>query len=274
MVKTEGATRRVDFWARAQAKDSPSDGHGLGGEWKNLPPTSDWMPAEIVLDVPVETAHLQYGIGLAGPGKMWIDRTTIEIVGDAAPSEHGVRGAKNGAYSYTAVAPGWILSGSEPADYEARVDAENKHAGRSSGSLRSVASKPKGFGTLMQSSSAHAYLGKRVRLSAFLKTKDVASWAGLWLRVDGPNAQRGGPLAFDNMMDRPLKGTSDWARYEIVLDVPAEATALAFGALIDGSGQLWMDDLAFEVVDAKVPTTGNGVGAALSAPENLDFEKP
>src|SRR5262249_20677339 len=42
-LKTQGANERVDFWARAQAKDSPGDGPGLGGDWENLPPDSDWM---------------------------------------------------------------------------------------------------------------------------------------------------------------------------------------------------------------------------------------
>ena len=100
----------------------------------------------------------------------------------------------------------------------------------------------------MQMSQPGEYLGKRVRLSGYVKSDKVTNWAGLWFRVDGPN---NGPnpssLAFDNMQERPIKGTTDWTRYEIVLDVPEAAQRLAFGILLAGGGQVWMDDLKFEV---------------------------
>jgi hypothetical protein len=48
------------------------------------------------------------------------------------------------------------------------------------------------------------YLGKRVRFSAAVKTEDVQSWAGLWMRVDKGSQT----VEFDNMQDRPLKGTA------------------------------------------------------------------
>lgn len=83
------------------------------------------------------------------------------------------------------------------------------------------------------------------------------------------------PLAFDNMQNRAIKGTTDWKRYEIVLDVANNATAIAFGLLLGGTGQAWMDDLAFEVVGKDVPATEmyqGGVQAGDSNPANLDFE--
>jgi hypothetical protein len=82
-------------------------------------------------------------------------------------------------------------------------------------------------------------------------------------------------LAFDNMQDRPITGTKDWTRYEVVVDVAPEATDIAFGALLSGSGHLWIDDLAFEIVGPKVPTTGLGGTAPGETPKpaaNLDFE--
>ena len=78
-------------------------------------------------------------------------------------------------------------------------------------------------------------------------------------------------MSFDNMQGRPIKGTNDWTRYEIVLDVPQPATNLAFGVLLDGQGKLWIDDIQFQIVDSSVPTTGN-LSSSRKAPENLDFE--
>lgn len=58
------------------------------------------------------------------------------------------------------------------------------------------------------------------------------------------------------MEDRPIKGTSDWNRYEIVLDVSTEAVHLAFGVLLAGKGQVWIDDIQFEAVGPDVLPTG------------------
>ena len=40
----------------------------------------------------------------------------------------------------------------------------------------------------MQSFDASKYRGKKIKLSAYLKTKDVTGWSCMWMRVDG--AQR------------------------------------------------------------------------------------
>ena len=166
---------------------------------------------------------------------------------------------------------GWFPAGSRPKDYEMTVDRTVVHSGNASASLKSAVSAPGGFGTLMQTFKADAYCGKRVRMSGYARAQDVKDSAGLWMRVDGPSSKL---LAFDNMQDRPLKGTSDWKKCEIVLDVPESAQDIAFGLLLTGAGQVWMDDLSFEVVGKDVPTTGPKMGAgAPPAPANLGFEE-
>ena len=166
---------------------------------------------------------------------------------------------------------GWFAAGSHPKDYKMSADRTVAHSGKASASLKSVAPAPAGFGTLMQTFKADAYRGKRVRMSGYARAEAVKNWAGLWMRVDGP---RGEALAFDNMQDRSIKGTGDWRKCEIVLDVPESAQEIAFGLLLTGAGQVWMDDLAFEVVGKDVPTTGPKPSpGAPPAPSNLDFEQ-
>ncbi len=166
---------------------------------------------------------------------------------------------------------GWFAAGSRPKDYKMSVDRAIAHSGQASAQLKSIVAKPAGFGTLMQMCKADAYRGKRVRMSGYARSQDVTAWAGLWLRIDGPNRE---PLGFDNMEQRPIKGTSDWKKYEIVLDVPASAQEIAFGILLSGAGQVWMDDLDFEVVGTEVPTTGSKPKEATTpAPTNLNFEE-
>jgi len=57
------------------------------------------------------------------------------------------------------------------------------------------------------------------------------------------------------MSDRPIKGTSDWKKHETVLDVPKDSIRIAFGILLNGLGQVWIDDLNFEVVGEDIATT-------------------
>jgi hypothetical protein len=172
---------------------------------------------------------------------------------------------------------GWITAGSEPKRYEMGIDKGAGQDGKNAATIKSKAKKIKGFGTLMQESLPDKYLGKRIRMSGLVKTKDVTDWAGLWLRID----QKGSNdvLGFDNMKngkkDRSITGTTDWTKYEIVLDVPIHASRLAYGALLGGTGQIWFDQIQFEVVDSSVPTTGieTDYRMPLKEPGNLDFEE-
>jgi hypothetical protein len=255
-LRTKGATRRVDFWARAQAKNAPPDSHGLSGEWRVLPENSDWIDDTIVLDVPEETASLQYGVGVAGPGQVWIDRVRMEVVGEDVP----LTSPSNRPPAH------WEPGGDDAEAYAIGSDANVKRGGHASGTIRALAGRPRGFATLSQWFSG-MYQGKRVRFTAYVRTEGVAGWAGLWMRVDRPGIQP--PSAYDRMEDRPIRGTHDWTRYEVVLDVAQDAADVAFGVHLAGPGQVWIDDAAFEVVDASVPTTGRKP----PGPRNLDFEQ-
>lgn len=169
---------------------------------------------------------------------------------------------------------GWFLTGSAPAAYEVGVERDADRAGTVA-YLAATAPSPEGFGTLMQITRADDFRGQRLRMTAHVRTEDVANWAGLWMRVDG--AGRPAPqLAFDNMQGRPIEGTTAWQPYKIVLDVPEAADAVAFGVLLDGPGRVWLDDVAFDEVDESVPATGRAFPADPPYPDhptNLDFEQ-
>jgi hypothetical protein len=64
-----------------------------------------------------------------------------------------------------------------------------------------------------------------------------------------------GPVAFDNMQNRAIKGTTGWQYYAVVLDIPVDATGLAYGVLLAGSGTIWLSSTKFEVVGSDVPIT-------------------
>ena len=165
---------------------------------------------------------------------------------------------------------GWIMTGDSPSNYEAGLDHHTVHSGQRSAYLKSNNSNANGFATLMQHIKAAHYRGERVRFSGFVKTVDVKETAGLWMRVDHSSGE---VLAFDNMMNRPIEGTNEWNHYSVVLDVPLKSEAIAFGMLLNGSGQVWIDELCFEVVDESVPVTEQrGPTHLADQPVNLDFE--
>ncbi len=177
---------------------------------------------------------------------------------------------------YAAVPRGWYLSGSNPGDYESGMD-QTQYEGRRVVYLKATAAVTKGFGTLMQDFRADDYAGKRVRLSAMLKSENVANWAGLWMRVDKSTGASSSPkmVAFDNMQDRPVKGTEDWKNYQVVLDVPVDATGISFGLLLNGSGNVLLSNVKIETVSLDVPVTSMSVATTQprpAAPTNLDFE--
>lgn len=163
---------------------------------------------------------------------------------------------------------GWFKAGSKPTSYDMGIDKGAGKDGKDVATIKSIDKKIDGFGTLMQTSSPQKYLGQRVRMTGFMKSKDVKENAGLWFRVDLANSKKS--LAFDNMWDRPITGTTDWMKYEIVLDVPNNASKIAYGALLAGTGQIWFANLNFTIVDSTIATTGRKEN---KEPVNLNFEK-
>ena len=153
---------------------------------------------------------------------------------------------------YSQQVDGWFKTGNLPDSYE--IDkSTTEYNGKPVYYLKSIEKIDKGFGTISRGFAPGDYLGKRVRLSGYIKIQDVVNHAAMWMRVDGRDPNN--PLAFDNMYKRNLKGTNDWKRYEIVLDVSDKAEWIVYGALMNGTGQIWISDFSFEVVGNDVPTT-------------------
>jgi len=160
---------------------------------------------------------------------------------------------------------GWHKSGTQPTKYLMGVVKGAGQKGTNAATIKSIG-KVKGTGTLMQSFDPAKYQGKKVKLTGYVRSENVTEWSGLWLRIDDSTTKKS--LAFDNMVNRPIKGTTPWTKCEIVLDVPENAGNISYGALLHGSGQIWFDNLTFEVVKP-APV----VEARLKEPTNLNFEK-
>ena len=167
----------------------------------------------------------------------------------------------------------WFKSGSKSESYKVATDSIIFQSGKKSVSIASLDSSIEGFETIMQSCSARNFLGTRIKMTGYIKSENVADWAGMWLRIDSKT--QGESLGFDNMQDRPIIGNSDWTKCEIVMDVPAESITLNFGALISGTGKIWFDNVSFEILDNASPKISDALNSMPlpEKPQNLDFEE-
>ncbi len=95
--------------------------------------------------------------------------------------------------------------------------------------------------------------GKRIRVSGWIKTNNVRECAGLQMYAYGAGGEA---LASDEMICvRPIHGTTDWRKYEMVQDIPPDATKIFLSAALFCSGEIWTDDFQVEVVGNDVPLT-------------------
>lgn len=174
------------------------------------------------------------------------------------------------ANSNNQIPNGWFSAGSNPSEYEMGIDNSIFQSGHSCAYIKSKSPKEKEFGTLMQTISAENYLEKRLQLSGYIKSENVKGWSGFWMRIDGYNNQQ---LGFDNMQGRVIKGTTEWKKYKIVLDVPSNSRSINYGLLLGGEGKVWFDNFKLEEVDKSVVLTNLRKENKLpSQPINLDFE--
>jgi len=170
----------------------------------------------------------------------------------------------------------WIKAGDKPNSYIISFDNLIFQNGEKSAYIESTESEINGFGTLMQTCSAKEYLGKKVKMSGFIKTENISDWVGMWLRIDpiiSPSSEY-----FDNMSDRQIKGTTNWKKYEVILDIPINSNSMNFGVLIYGTGKVWFDNLSFEILGESTEKFNDSLNIRiskklLSKPTNLDFEQ-
>lgn len=170
----------------------------------------------------------------------------------------------------------WFKAGDKPSSYVVSFDNSIFQNGEKSSYIESIKPKINGFGTLMQTCSAEEYLGKKVKMSGFIKTENLSDRVGLWLRIDPINSNSS--KYFDNMGNRPIKGATNWTKYEIILDVPTNSYSMNFGVLIGGTGKVWLDNLSFEIIGESIEKFNDSLNIGiskklLSKPTNLDFEE-
>jgi erythromycin esterase len=130
----------------------------------------------------------------------------------------------------------WYLS-----DRMQGLDSLVKHSGKYS--LRLIAYGKTAIG-VGHSFETRTPIGKSIQLAGWIKCENLSGFAGLWMRVDGPNRSM---LAFNNMHDSAVAGNRDWSHFAFSLPVDSSAVDIAFGTIVAGTGRAWFDDLEMTV---------------------------
>ena len=122
------------------------------------------------------------------------------------------------------------------------IDSTTAHGGRAAGRIVRDGNSEGEFSAFTMALPVD-FTGKTLELRGWLRLENVEGFAGLWQRQDS----RGGSVQFDNMQTRGLHGTIDWAEYRVTLPLDPKARSVSFGALLGGTGRVWVDDLALLV---------------------------
>lgn len=150
--------------------------------------------------------------------------------------------------------------------YILRSDVSEKFDGAASLQIKSPDKKADGsFGSAANTIPA-VYEGKEIELRGYVKLERVENgWAGLMLRIDGAS----GMLQFDNMQKENVSGTSDWKQYSVKLPYPKDAKKIHVGALLTGTGSMWIDH--FELLIDGRPFTEAPLKALSGAELDKEF---
>ena len=283
-MKTQDTMGGASLWLRLDYARGQKAWNRLD---KPIIGTTDWKRYEYVLDVPADAQGMQFGISMEGRGKTSVADVRLEIVDNDAPlskPDYDARFRRKSVAEPTNLnfkqgLTGWGRSangnGTPSMEYDLRLDPAVTYQGSQSARLQNKISNPIGYGALRQDFQPETLRGKRVRFSGYLKTEDIQDYTGLLLVAVTPEND----ISW-NMNSKPIRGTTDWTRYEYVVDVPQDCLTLMFGASIRGRGKVWANSFQFEVVDSTTPVTppdsnGDAFAPALLPlqPVNLDFKQ-
>ena len=229
-------TENLVGWAGLSVIVTTLDGHDYAADnmaGRPIRGTTDWKRYESVVDVSPRASTIMLGVCLCNTGKVWADGFTIQNVGKDVPVTDDTLWH---SFSWRGV-------------YGDKIDPNTKRNGRPTTMFASTAPDvrvPEWGSYDYAIRDIDPFIGKRVRVTMWLKCQGVTAGSGPHLRVYGANFKR---LADEGQRARrPLRGTMDWRKYEAITEVPEDADVIYPGVTMNGSGKIWVDEVKVEVV--------------------------
>lgn len=146
----------------------------------------------------------------------------------------------------------WIQKNPVQYSYAWKKEADHRHGVVEISSLKSGSGQG---ANLMQKLQINKWVIGKAKISAWIRSEQASEGARLWMRIDGEKAGGYGPLAFDNMDNRPILGTNDWQQYSLVTAIPDQAEFLSIGVTLYGKGRVWVDDVSIRPANSKESDT-------------------
>ncbi len=213
----------VDWSGKMVAFDNMS-GHPLTE-------TTDWKRVAIVIDVPANCSGIMMGFMLMGTGEIEFEPMTIEIVDKSVATTHDI----------------FHMWSSKPTMYTAGTDTTVMRNGHPTLKICSTSAGLDDWAFWIRDEyDASKYLGKKLRVSAMIKSKDVAVQSGIAIRLLGRNFKGLLPVPKNS---RTIRGDTDWKRYEVIVDVPKATELVSNGVVLNGPGTIWVDEIHWEPVE-------------------------
>jgi hypothetical protein len=288
-VKTKKVLGTAGMWLRIDEIRGDILSVGPEREFKG---TKDWTACSAVFDVPQDAQDICFGPILQGAGRVWLSDLKFEVVDpkmypQTPRADPEAKTPVHDEPTNLSFSRPWKELGSVP---EWTPYSKGKlRAHMATGAefhrkpvLELVGTKHQ-FDGIFQLFKAGPYLRKKLMVSAWLKTTDVLEEADMAVTV--LNASHA-VIARDDLdeekTNRSIKGTRDWAKREMVLEVPSNADRISIGLGIEGSGTMEVCGVEIHVVDSSVPTTQNVakpmtseqrkyLDSLPSSPRNLQF---
>jgi hypothetical protein len=212
-----------------------------------LEDTADWQRQELVVDVPQDASKIEFMLEIQEKGSLWLSAIQLELVDQSVPLTlfyHQPRLAELQNLDFRQGLDGWFFQsrfchGNTPQDYAYGIESVDETASAHCMYIKAIREEPRSPLRLQQSIELDSYFGKRVRLRGSLKGSGLVEPASLYMRKG----------AIQGYVEHCIVGTQDWTPCEMTTFLQEGSYQLEIGLLLNGKGQVWLKDLAFEVVE-------------------------
>ena len=155
----------------------------------------------------------------------------------------------------TALPKGW-MKGDFNNLYTLRVDSTVSHSGRYSLLIHKTGKGPDAY-ISNKFSIPFIFKGDSITISGFLKTAELSGEASIWIEAIGKNNSSLGFYTAGST----LNGNSEWQKFTITIPFDAYDTeSIDMGSSLEGSGKVWLDDLALTVDGKEIQSAPLYVG--------------
>jgi carboxyl-terminal processing protease len=149
----------------------------------------------------------------------------------------------------------WHLRETRKGIYEMTVVGARDALG-SAVSIRADSAPARVYGQAEYGVPIHSVAPQRISITADIRPRNIRERAAIWLRAD-----RNGQPLLTEYAQIPARGTSDWQHQETGFVVPDGASSIAYGVLLQGSGEVFMQHLTVEATALPPPGTGLSTSA-------------